>query len=226
MKYFHGQDQSNCSSKQVNDRFVVEAAPLSPSGTVLILKTREKYLRERYMAYIMDTNEEERVKVHLILKELVRKSLSATQVAVFYFHDQFTWLKGAGLITILFGVSLFNWYKSFNIIFEQKNGLSCGGYSLLLLLVNNFFHLVNCLETAGLVYGKLFGITKHTTKSDIISLLEGCNVNLDDMKVDYNRTYMPTGMMIQFPSQYAYDVAIREINRKARLYKLERADQS
>ncbi|XP_028084589.1 probable sugar phosphate/phosphate translocator At1g06470 [Camellia sinensis] len=32
-------------------------------------------------------------------------------VAVFYFHDQFTWLKGAGLITILFGVSLFNWYK-------------------------------------------------------------------------------------------------------------------
>ncbi|KAL7238456.1 hypothetical protein ACSBR2_004538 [Camellia fascicularis] len=33
MKYFHGQDQSNCSSKQVNDRFVAEAAPLSPSGT-------------------------------------------------------------------------------------------------------------------------------------------------------------------------------------------------
>ncbi|XP_028097356.1 DNA polymerase eta-like [Camellia sinensis] len=33
MKYFHGQDQSNCSSRQVNDRFVAEAAPLSPSGT-------------------------------------------------------------------------------------------------------------------------------------------------------------------------------------------------
>ncbi|KAI8031973.1 putative sugar phosphate/phosphate translocator [Camellia lanceoleosa] len=32
-------------------------------------------------------------------------------VVVFYFHDQFTWLKGAGLITILSGVSLFNWYK-------------------------------------------------------------------------------------------------------------------
>ncbi|GMP32642.1 hypothetical protein CsSME_00006311 [Camellia sinensis var. sinensis] len=27
MKYFHGQDQSNCSSTQVNDRFVAEAAP-------------------------------------------------------------------------------------------------------------------------------------------------------------------------------------------------------
>nr|XP_043639364.1 probable sugar phosphate/phosphate translocator At1g06470 [Erigeron canadensis] len=32
-------------------------------------------------------------------------------VAVFYFHDDFTWLKGAGLVTIMFGVSLFNWYK-------------------------------------------------------------------------------------------------------------------
>ncbi|KAL4380030.1 hypothetical protein GQ457_02G018270 [Hibiscus cannabinus] len=32
-------------------------------------------------------------------------------VAVFYLHDEFTWLKGAGLFTIMVGVSLFNWYK-------------------------------------------------------------------------------------------------------------------
>ncbi|KAK3128419.1 hypothetical protein QOZ80_6BG0461380 [Eleusine coracana subsp. coracana] len=32
-------------------------------------------------------------------------------VAVFYFHDEFTWLKGFGLVTIMVGVSLFNWYK-------------------------------------------------------------------------------------------------------------------
>ncbi|ONK68281.1 uncharacterized protein A4U43_C05F9610 [Asparagus officinalis] len=32
-------------------------------------------------------------------------------VAVFYFHDQFTLLKGAGLFTIMVGVGLFNWYK-------------------------------------------------------------------------------------------------------------------
>ncbi|KAA8525004.1 hypothetical protein F0562_011358 [Nyssa sinensis] len=32
-------------------------------------------------------------------------------VAVFYFHDQFTWLKGVGLFIIMVGVSLFNWYK-------------------------------------------------------------------------------------------------------------------
>ncbi|KAI7980657.1 hypothetical protein LOK49_Contig123G00009 [Camellia lanceoleosa] len=86
MKYFRGQDQSNCSSKQVNDRFVAEAAPLSPSGTArystteLPIEFHVEEIRNRYMAYIMDTNEEERVKVHLILKELVRKSLSATQV--------------------------------------------------------------------------------------------------------------------------------------------------
>ncbi|XP_010475377.1 PREDICTED: probable sugar phosphate/phosphate translocator At1g06470 [Camelina sativa] len=32
-------------------------------------------------------------------------------VAVFYFHDDFTWLKGVGLVIIMVGVSLFNWYK-------------------------------------------------------------------------------------------------------------------
>ncbi|XP_008792324.2 probable sugar phosphate/phosphate translocator At1g06470 [Phoenix dactylifera] len=32
-------------------------------------------------------------------------------VAVLYFHDQFTLLKGIGLLTIMVGVSLFNWYK-------------------------------------------------------------------------------------------------------------------
>ncbi|KAK6157528.1 hypothetical protein DH2020_011776 [Rehmannia glutinosa] len=32
-------------------------------------------------------------------------------VAVLYFHDEFTWLKGFGLLTIMVGVSLFNLYK-------------------------------------------------------------------------------------------------------------------
>ncbi|KAF1890365.1 hypothetical protein Lal_00013619 [Lupinus albus] len=31
--------------------------------------------------------------------------------AVLYFHDEFTWLKGVGLLVIMVGVSLFNWYK-------------------------------------------------------------------------------------------------------------------
>ncbi|KAF8766333.1 hypothetical protein HU200_007851 [Digitaria exilis] len=32
-------------------------------------------------------------------------------VAVLFFNDPFTWLKGLGLAIIIFGVSLFNWYK-------------------------------------------------------------------------------------------------------------------
>ncbi|KVH97544.1 protein of unknown function DUF250 [Cynara cardunculus var. scolymus] len=36
-------------------------------------------------------------------------------VAVFYFHDEFTWLKGAGLVTIMLGVSLFNWYNKLRL---------------------------------------------------------------------------------------------------------------
>ncbi|KAJ0971471.1 hypothetical protein J5N97_019430 [Dioscorea zingiberensis] len=32
-------------------------------------------------------------------------------VAVLYFHDRFTWLKGIGLLIIMVGVGLFNWYK-------------------------------------------------------------------------------------------------------------------
>ncbi|KAK1384215.1 putative sugar phosphate/phosphate translocator [Heracleum sosnowskyi] len=41
----------------------------------------------------------------------VVKEVVTITVAVFYFHDEFTWLKGCGLIIIIIGVSLFNWYK-------------------------------------------------------------------------------------------------------------------
>ncbi|KAJ8532201.1 hypothetical protein K7X08_012124 [Anisodus acutangulus] len=42
-------------------------------------------------------------------------------VAVFYFHDKFTWMKGVGLMTIMLGVSFFNWYKYDKL---QKGNLS------------------------------------------------------------------------------------------------------
>ncbi|MCL7030744.1 hypothetical protein MKW94_005930 [Papaver nudicaule] len=41
----------------------------------------------------------------------VVKEVVTILVAVFYFHDKFTLLKGVGLFIIIFGVSLFNWYK-------------------------------------------------------------------------------------------------------------------
>ncbi|XP_027061340.1 probable sugar phosphate/phosphate translocator At1g06470 isoform X2 [Coffea arabica] len=44
-------------------------------------------------------------------------------VAVFYFHDDFTFLKGVGLVTIMVGVSLFNWYKYLRL---QKGDITEG----------------------------------------------------------------------------------------------------
>ncbi|KAL3502831.1 hypothetical protein ACH5RR_037280 [Cinchona calisaya] len=41
----------------------------------------------------------------------VVKEAFTIMVAVFFFHDAFTFLKGVGLITIMVGVGLFNWYK-------------------------------------------------------------------------------------------------------------------
>ncbi|KAK9079282.1 hypothetical protein SSX86_000953 [Deinandra increscens subsp. villosa] len=80
--------------------------------------------------------------------------------------------------------------------------------------------------SAGLVYGKLSGITKNTLRSDVLSLLEDCNLSNDDLKVDYDQSYSPTGMMLQFSSRSAYDAALRAVTRKGRLYRLERVDRS
>ncbi|KAK6919678.1 Sugar phosphate transporter domain [Dillenia turbinata] len=40
-------------------------------------------------------------------------------VAVLYFGDEFTWMKGVGLLTIMVGVGLFNWYKYDKLKKEQ-----------------------------------------------------------------------------------------------------------
>lgn len=52
-----------------------------------------------------------------IVKEAVTIS-----VAVFYFHDQFTLLKGIGLFVIIVGVSLFNLYKYQKLHNSQISG--------------------------------------------------------------------------------------------------------
>ncbi|XP_051135752.1 probable sugar phosphate/phosphate translocator At1g06470 isoform X2 [Andrographis paniculata] len=41
----------------------------------------------------------------------VVKEVVTILVAVLYFHDEFTWIKGVGLAITMVGVSLFNWYK-------------------------------------------------------------------------------------------------------------------
>uniref|UniRef100_A0A2N9F7M6 Uncharacterized protein n=1 Tax=Fagus sylvatica TaxID=28930 RepID=A0A2N9F7M6_FAGSY len=65
-----------------------------------------------------------------------------------------------------------------------------------------------------------------TPDTDIINMLEGCNLTMDDVKVDYNWSFTPNGMMVQFPSRFAYDKAVKAIGRKGRLYRLDRADRS
>ncbi|CAI9779016.1 unnamed protein product [Fraxinus pennsylvanica] len=80
--------------------------------------------------------------------------------------------------------------------------------------------------TSGLVYGRLSGITKHTAKSDIVNLLEGCHLGLDDVKVEYSRSYMPSSIVVQFSSRTAYNAALRAIGRHGRLFRLERADRT
>ncbi|XP_037494168.1 uncharacterized protein LOC119370336 [Jatropha curcas] len=65
---------------------------------------------------------------------------------------------------------------------------------------------------AGTVYAKLFGITKNTLKTDIINMLDGSNLTPDDIKVSYNRDFMPVGMMLQFPSYSAFDNAYKAMS--------------
>ncbi|WJX25538.1 hypothetical protein P8452_14567 [Trifolium repens] len=81
-------------------------------------------------------------------------------------------------------------------------------------------------DNSGLTYAKLSGVHKHALKTDIISFLEGCNLTLEDVKMDYTRNFYPIAMMLQFPTYSAYDNAIRVIGRKGRLYKLDRIDRS
>lgn len=60
--------------------------------------------------------------VTVMIAGIVKEAVTIL-VAVFYFHDQFTWLKGAGLFTIMVGVSLFNWYKYQK--FKKGNSSDC-----------------------------------------------------------------------------------------------------
>ncbi|OVA09964.1 hypothetical protein BVC80_1751g130 [Macleaya cordata] len=78
----------------------------------------------------------------------------------------------------------------------------------------------------GLIYGKLSGTGRFTMKTDIINMLEGCNLTPQDIKVEYNRYFAPLGMLVQFPSRSAFDNAVRVLGRKGRLFRLDKVDRS
>ncbi|XP_031395355.1 uncharacterized protein LOC116206696 [Punica granatum] len=88
--------------------------------------------------------------------------------------------------------------------------------------VDNFFETPD----TGAAYRKLLGITKQTLKSDVINLLDECKLSLDDIRVNYDRSFAPIGMLVQFRSRHEIDRAFKLINRKGRLHKLERVDRS
>lgn len=77
----------------------------------------------------------------------------------------------------------------------------------------------------GLVYGKLIGIGRNTLKTDVIHFFEGCNLTPEDIRTEYNRIYSPLGMILQFPSRTAFDMATRLIVRKNRSYQLGKVDR-
>lgn len=78
----------------------------------------------------------------------------------------------------------------------------------------------------GVVFGKMTGSGRYMLKSDVVHFLEGCNLTVEDVKVDYNRAYNSTGMLVQFSSLSAYETAIKQIARNGRLYKLEKVNQA
>ncbi|KAH6797737.1 hypothetical protein C2S52_022291 [Perilla frutescens var. hirtella] len=80
--------------------------------------------------------------------------------------------------------------------------------------------------STGVVYARLLDISKHTTKADIINLLDSSDLSPEKVKVEYNRAFLPLSMMLEFPSISSYDAAMRSIGRKGRLYNLRRADKS
>ncbi|GAA0163564.1 hypothetical protein LIER_19397 [Lithospermum erythrorhizon] len=79
--------------------------------------------------------------------------------------------------------------------------------------------------SSGLCYGRIQNITKYTTRRDVCNLLARCNLNLDDLRVDYDRNFLPTSMLVRFPSRDAYEVGLRA-TRVVRVHKLNMVDRS
>ncbi|WCJ34613.1 hypothetical protein M5689_015912 [Euphorbia peplus] len=80
--------------------------------------------------------------------------------------------------------------------------------------------------TGIVVYANLFGFTKFTFKTDIISLFPSSHLTPDDIKVVHDRTFFPRRMMLRFPSPAEYDAAVKVTAKTARLLRLEMADPS
>ncbi|XP_057828784.2 uncharacterized protein LOC131039944 isoform X2 [Cryptomeria japonica] len=82
----------------------------------------------------------------------------------------------------------------------------------------------NQARRPGSIYAKLTGTGRYTLKMDIAHYFDGCGLTPEDIKVTYNRTYTPTGMILQFPSRAAFATALRMSVAKGRQYWLQEVD--
>ncbi|XP_057445684.1 uncharacterized protein LOC130737846 [Lotus japonicus] len=80
-------------------------------------------------------------------------------------------------------------------------------------------------DNSGLTYARLHGIHRNMLKTDVISFLEGCNLTLEDVKVEYNRNFFPLAMLLQFPTRSDYSNAIKVNLKNGRFYKFEMVDR-
>ncbi|CAM8968758.1 unnamed protein product [Rhodiola kirilowii] len=80
-------------------------------------------------------------------------------------------------------------------------------------------------QSPGVTYGILIGTIKNTLRSDVVNLLEGCDLSLEDVKTVYGQTFMPISILVKFHSPSAYEKAVKFIT-KNRLYRLDRAEPS
>ncbi|CAI9098119.1 OLC1v1034704C2 [Oldenlandia corymbosa var. corymbosa] len=75
-------------------------------------------------------------------------------------------------------------------------------------------------SSSGPIYARLYGATKHTSKTDVLNLLSGCNLTVDDIKHDYTLNFLPLPVLVKFPSRQAYDAGTRSVVKKGR-FRLE-----
>ncbi|KAH9314699.1 hypothetical protein KI387_023326 [Taxus chinensis] len=129
-----------------------------------------------------------------IVKEVV-----TIVVAVFFFHDRFTILKGIGLAIIIVGVCLFNWYKyeklrktslNENIKFNMEQNRVPARYVILedmdedALSESEGYHVISDKELEIQIFSILHTIDLVKRVSHELLLAYFCTVRIDDFKIN------------------------------------------
>ncbi|XP_078445453.1 ribosomal protein S24e family protein isoform X2 [Wolffia australiana] len=70
----------------------------------------------------------------------------------------------------------------------------------------------------GPCFARIRNIGRSTLKTDIIHHFEGSGLTEDDLKIEYNRNFDPTGILAQFPSRSSYNAAGRQNTKKGQPY--------